>query len=621
MATSKSPDRSPPTSYRAILQYKIVPANLTPRKANATGGPKKSAAMPPAKKDDSEDEMPDSSDDEEAQKKPPVVPPVKLPKAAAPGADEAVTAPLLEAGAPSSDAADSAKPTTPRDKFREKSKTSKPTTPREPPTPTAAAPAPSAAAAPAASGPSAAEPIALAKEVGGAAVSELTKVRLPTAEERASTVAVAKAQAEEAAAAAKSFMDDAMSELPTKKADTAKMESYIDELAKNNAAAGAAASVLKPCILAIIKVFLTVWPWVSFIFRSVRPRAHPSAQLPHPSAHLPHTYPPRIRRTSADAGTRRRITQLRSPHFAARCPPSSRPVCPSSHLPSRYGSRFYELLPKNLTIMAFGAALCYFGGKYTASIAAVEAFRTMGWDRARADIETLGADIDRVQAANLEDDAKDDDGDGVADVDQVSPAELMQRKLFLIMHTIAEPGRIQSAIGSVYVALLAVLATLRMEFAASTAIALGIVDIVKFPAVRMLSSPVLSLVGVELKHWVNPIIEAALALTIIVMCAGRCVTATHLPTHLPISPHISPYLPSSPGPPSPSSSCAGRQLDIRRHVLRINARRAPVCRRALRHPRRAGASSPHISPHLPISPIRGLECPSLALLIADHHSP
>ena len=63
----------------------------------------------------------------------------------------------------------------------------------------------------------------------------------------------------------------------------------------------------------------------------------------------------------------------------------------------------------------------------------------------------------------------------------------------------------------VWAALLAVLATLRLEFAASTAIALGIVDMVKFPAVRIATPGILALLGPTLKHWCNPLIEFTLA--------------------------------------------------------------------------------------------------------------
>ena len=49
----------------------------------------------------------------------------------------------------------------------------------------------------------------------------------------------------------------------------------------------------------------------------------------------------------------------------------------------KWAQRIWKMLPRNLVLMIFGLVLCYFGGSYMASIAAIEAFRTMGWERAR----------------------------------------------------------------------------------------------------------------------------------------------------------------------------------------------------------------------------------------------
>ena len=38
------------------------------------------------------------------------------------------------------------------------------------------------------------------------------------------------------------------------------------------------------------------------------------------------------------------------------------------------GYKVYQTLPHNVLMMIFGAALCFFGGTYVASIAAIEAF-------------------------------------------------------------------------------------------------------------------------------------------------------------------------------------------------------------------------------------------------------
>ena len=48
-----------------------------------------------------------------------------------------------------------------------------------------------------------------------------------------------------------------------------------------------------------------------------------------------------------------------------------------------HGYKVYTQLPTNAIQMVFGAALCFFGGTYVASIAAIEAFRQLGWNKVK----------------------------------------------------------------------------------------------------------------------------------------------------------------------------------------------------------------------------------------------
>lgn len=174
----------------------------------------------------------------------------------------------------------------------------------------------------------------------------------------------------------------------------------------------------------------------------------------------------------------------------------------------RWVGRIYNMLPFNVAQMIFGAALCYFGGTFTTTIAAAEAFRTMGYERASADVKALMVELEPLWVANDADDEVDDDGDGIADVDELTPPELLQRKIFIIVTTVKNPDRIQSAIGSIYAALLAVLATLKLEFAATTAMAMGVADMIKKPLIR-LGKPKLELVLPPASHqWIEPTIDS-----------------------------------------------------------------------------------------------------------------
>lgn len=176
----------------------------------------------------------------------------------------------------------------------------------------------------------------------------------------------------------------------------------------------------------------------------------------------------------------------------------------------RWIVRIWNMLPFNITQMIFGAALCYFGGTFTTSIAAAEAFRTMGGAKAKADIDAVIVQLKPAWEANAKDDEVDDDGDGISDVDQLTPPQLMQRKAFILVTTVKEPQKIQEAIGSVYAAFLAVIATLKLEFAETTAMAMGVADMCKKPLLKFLV-PVLEKALPPATHqWITPAIDSTM---------------------------------------------------------------------------------------------------------------
>ena len=55
---------------------------------------------------------------------------------------------------------------------------------------------------------------------------------------------------------------------------------------------------------------------------------------------------------------------------------------------------------------------------------------------------------------------------GIADVDEISPGELLKRKASVALVTISEPQRLQAAVGALWAAYLAAMATLKMQCAA-----------------------------------------------------------------------------------------------------------------------------------------------------------
>ena len=170
----------------------------------------------------------------------------------------------------------------------------------------------------------------------------------------------------------------------------------------------------------------------------------------------------------------------------------------------------YTWAPKKLVQMVFGAVLCFFGGTYVASLAAIEAFRTMGGERLWADLVYVYEQIMLVNAANDKDEEA--SGSSVELLNANKHADVAQRKVYVIMRTISEPGRLEDAVGSLWSAYVAVLATLSLQFAQIAALALGMAATVK-PIVTRLIEPILvHTLDEKLQHWIGSIINVTLNL-------------------------------------------------------------------------------------------------------------
>eukprot|EP00967_Tisochrysis_lutea_P064868 scaffold84154_cov36-Tisochrysis_lutea.AAC.1 len=220
--------------------------------------------------------------------------------------------------------------------------------------------------------------------------------------------------------------------------------------------------------------------------------------------------------------------------------------------------KIYIRMPVNTLGMIFGAALCFFGGSYYASVAAIEAFRIFGWKSLVENLSIVAEQARLVAKASEEDDLVDDDKDGVADVDQLGARELLKRKTVLAMATVKEPERLQEACGQLWTAYVSVLATLHLQFARTTALALAIVGMCKFPILRLFLQPLMKFLGPETQHWAKTIIEVSIVHT---RCPGRCSATENVHSR---HPRIS----------QPSSSCLSSSLmppknDIFHVLLRL----------------------------------------------------
>lgn len=169
-----------------------------------------------------------------------------------------------------------------------------------------------------------------------------------------------------------------------------------------------------------------------------------------------------------------------------------------------------QTLPTEILTALVGLGMCFFGGAYCASIAAVEAFLLTGWMTTRAAIVDVWDDVLLMRAATAEDSKKDDDDDGVADATQGTPAERLARKARVAALAVRDPEKLTTALGGLYCGWVAVQGTLRLQFAKTITLGVSIAKLLEAPALRVLVPLLAPLVPADLRHWLPTSIRAAM---------------------------------------------------------------------------------------------------------------
>lgn len=167
-----------------------------------------------------------------------------------------------------------------------------------------------------------------------------------------------------------------------------------------------------------------------------------------------------------------------------------------------------ELAPYRLELLLpsfLGFIMCFFGGTFVTLIAAFEAYRMSAWPHTRQCIQSLYEDFKLFNEANKKDDAKDDDNDGIRDVLQISNDQLLQRKLLLFLKTV-DPKRVTDAIKGINGGFLAVVATLKLQFAKAITLGSSIAEGLKVPAKTLVVPLVEGVLPDDYKRWGETIV-------------------------------------------------------------------------------------------------------------------
>ena len=172
------------------------------------------------------------------------------------------------------------------------------------------------------------------------------------------------------------------------------------------------------------------------------------------------------------------------------------------------GVKFYEVIQpyEGVQTMLFGFVLVFFGGTYITTIAAWEAFKMCGYDKTRACVEKLYESYKVAKAASDKDDLKDDDNDGIPDVQQIDAKTLVQRKATLMLKTL-DPDEVSDAIAGVWGGFMGVVAVLRIQFAQAVTLGSALGNTLNDMSKETVQPHLEALVDPEYKKWVAPVLR------------------------------------------------------------------------------------------------------------------
>lgn len=169
-------------------------------------------------------------------------------------------------------------------------------------------------------------------------------------------------------------------------------------------------------------------------------------------------------------------------------------------------AKFVSMLPQDELAILCGLLLCFFGGMYPMTMAAAEAWRQCGGDQTAECIHDLYAQFQTALEASKADDELDEDGDGIADVEQISGNDLATRKARIVLVS-TDPVIVNKAFKGVYSGWAAIIAVLKLEFAKTIALGSAIGDFLNKWATIPMTKILVHFMAEDLQKWIPTIIS------------------------------------------------------------------------------------------------------------------
>lgn len=209
----------------------------------------------------------------------------------------------------------------------------------------------------------------------------------------------------------------------------------------------------------------------------------------------------------------------------------------------------YHTLPMDLIEALVGLGMCFFGGAYCASIAAVEAFLIVGWDTTSAALLDIYDDVQSIKLAAEADDKKQG-----GEAEPAFGADRIKQKMRVAALAVRDPEKLTHAVGGVYAGWVVVQGTLRLQFARTITLGISIAKMLD-PVLMRFGLPILThVVPADLHHWLPTLLRTACKMVAVALSWYLQVAWVMDEPH----PIRNPTLSATPLPPSTSAHGARR---------------------------------------------------------------
>lgn len=170
--------------------------------------------------------------------------------------------------------------------------------------------------------------------------------------------------------------------------------------------------------------------------------------------------------------------------------------------------KFYKKLepygPDEIMTSVTGILLIFFGGGFSTTTAVYEAIHQAGLDKFKKTLSGLFVEYKKFKEENSDDDKEDLDGDGIADVKQITGSQFVARKSLLFLKS-TNPEAISAALQQLYAIFIAVLATLRLRFARTISLGAAIGDQISQVYMKFAQPQLELLIDDEYHKWLGPV--------------------------------------------------------------------------------------------------------------------